>query len=309
MAQTLSLFGAVILLFGVTATAQVAQAQDGRATLGVTRLFTNDTIGDGDDSWRSGAFGVSVIRGPAWDGTLPSQPFQIMEYRFRGEAITPENKINPAPGDRLYAGTWWLGAHTHFDWQGLDVTAGADIAVTGEQSGIRSLQSSVHDLLSMPRLELEDYQVEDGVYLHGTVELARSLRWNTAEIRPFVEVQAGVETLARAGIDVTFGTLGQGGLRVRDPITGQRIAAVPSAEGLGGWSFLMGADTAYVESSVFLPSERGFQVEDSRHRVRAGVNYGFGYSNLFYGVTWLSEEFVGQREPQAVGSLSIDIRF
>jgi len=307
MAQILPLFGAAVLSFLIMAPA--AEAQDGRATLGMTRLFTNDTLGDRDDRWRSGAFGVSAIRGPAWDGQLPAQPFQIMEYRFRGEAITPENTINPAPGDRLYAGTWWLGAHTHFDWQGLDVTAGADIAVTGEQSGIRGLQASVHDLLSMPRIDLEDYQVDDGVYLHGTLEVARSLRWSSGEIRPFVELQAGVETLARAGFDLTFGTLGQNALRVRDPNTGQRIAAVPSAEGLGGWSFLMGADTAYVDSSVFLPGNRGFEVEQSRHRARAGVNYGFGYSNIFYGVTWLSEEFVGQREPQTVGSLSIDIRF
>jgi len=307
MVQKLPLIGAALLSFCVLAPA--AQAQDGRTTLGITRLITNDTLGDRQDRWRSGGFNVSAFRGPTWDGQLPSQPFQIMEYRFRGEAITPEDLVNPDPGDRLYAGTWWLGAHTHFGWRGLEVTAGADVAVTGEQSGIRSLQSSVHDLLSMPRIDLEDYQVEDGVYLHGTVEVARRLQWRLAEVRPFVEVQGGVETLARVGVDVTFGTLGQGGLRARDPITGQRIAGITNIADEGGWSFLLGADTAYVDSSVFLPSDRGFEVEESRHRVRAGANYGFGQSNIFYGVTWLSEEFVGQPDSQVVGSLSVDLRF
>jgi len=307
MARNLPLIGAVLLCFCVLSSA--APAQEARSTLGITRLMTNDRLGDGEDRWRSGGFSVSAFRGPGWDGQLSTRPFQIMEYRFRGESIAPDNLISPDPGDRLYAGTWWLGAHTHFDWRAFEVTAGADIAVTGEQSGIRSLQASVHDALSMPRIDLEDYQVEDGVYLHGTVEVARSLRWSTTEVRPFLEVQAGVETLARLGVDVTFGTLGQGGLRTRDPVTGQRIAGITNIADEGGWSFLMGADTAYVDSSVFLPSDRGFEVEEARHRVRAGVNYGFGQSNIFYGATWLSEEFVGQPEAQVVGSLSIDIRF
>lgn len=309
MVSILPRIGAVLLSACVLAAPGQAEAQDGRETLGLTRLITNDTLADRRDRWRSGAFSVSAFRGPAWDGALPSQPFEIMEYRFRGEAIAPDNLTTPAPGDRLYAGTWWLGAHTHYDLRGFEVTAGADIAVTGEQSGIRSLQSSIHDLFSMPRVGLENYQVEDGVYLHGTLEVARSLRWDGGEFRPFVELQGGVENLARAGFDVTFGTLGQGGLRVRDPITGQRIAGITNIADEGGWSFLFGADTAYVESSVFLPEDRGFQVEEARHRVRAGANYGFGQSNVFYGVTWLSEEFVGQPEAQLVGSLSIDIRF
>lgn len=307
MVRILPRFAAAIIV--VCAMATVAVAQEGRETLGLTRLFTNDTLADRRDRWRSGAFSVSAFRGTGWDGSLPERPFSLMEYRFRGEAITPDNLSRPAPGDRLYAGTWWLGAHTHFDLQGLEVTAGADIAVTGEQSGIRSLQSSIHDLFSMPRVDLERYQVDDGVYLHATLEVARGLHWDAGEFRPFVEFQAGVETMARAGFDLTFGALGQGGLRARDPITGQRIAGITNIGDEGGWSLLLGADTAWVDSSIFLPEDRGFQVEDTRHRVRAGANYGFGQSNLFYGVTWLSEEFVGQPEAQMVGSLSIDIRF
>ena len=307
MTQNLSAFGAVLTF--VAMLAGPAAAQSDRETLGLTQLFTNDTLADRQDRWRTGAFSASLFRGPSWTGDLPAQPFSIMEYRFRGEAIAPDNLSTPAPGDRLYAGTWWLGAHTHFAWQGFDVTAGADLAITGEQSGIRSLQSSIHDLFSMPRVGLENYQVENGIYLHGTLEVARALRWQGGEARPFVELQAGVETMARAGVDLTFGQLGQGGLRTRDPITGQRIAGITNIADEGGWSFLLGADTAWVDSSIFLPEDRGFLAEDQRHRARLGVNYGFGQSNIFYGVTWLSEEFVGQPEGQMIGSLSVDIRF
>jgi hypothetical protein len=306
MARPSSALGAALLSFCLLVPA--AHAEDARQTLGMTRVFTNDTIADRQDRWRSGGYGVSLFRGETWDGSLPSRPFEVMEYRFRGEVMAPDNLNNPDPADRLYAGTWWLGAHTHFDWQGFEVTAGADIAVTGEQTGIRRLQSSIHDLLSMPSMNIGGHQVENGVYLHGTVELARSLSWDGGEFRPFLEVQAGAETLARAGFDLTIGDLGRGGLRTRDPVTGQRIDGILGLGG-GGWSFLLGADIATVRQSVFLPEDRGYEVEDRRHRVRAGVNYGFGASNIFYGVTYLSEEFVGQPEGQMVGSLSLGFEF
>lgn len=313
MARFSSFFGAALAVASSLLVASVAVAQDApgpeRQLLGVSRVFTNDAIGDGQDRWRTGAFSVSVFRGTAWGGALTSDPLDTIELRFRGEAISPDRLTRPAAGDRLYAGTWWLGAHSHFDWHGFDVAAGVDLAITGEQSGIRSLQASLHDAFSMSRVGLSDYQIDDDVYLHGTLEIARGLRWDRGEMRPFVELQAGAETLARAGVDMTFGPLGQGGLRARDPMTGQRVAGITNIADEGGWSFLLGADTAYVDRSVFLPEDRGYQVEDSRHRLRAGANFGIGQTNLFYGVTWLSEEFVGQPEGQVIGSLSIDIRY
>ncbi len=83
-------------------------------------------------------------------------------------------------------------------------------------------------------------------------------------------------------------------MRSRDPITGQRIAGIVDAEA-SGWSFLIGGDVAHVDSSIFLPESRGYMVEAT--------------SNFFYGVTYMSEEFVGQPEGQLVGSLSLNLRF
>lgn len=303
MVRILPILGAVALT-GASLTSAIAQD---RETLGVGRVLTNDAFGDGQDRWRSGGYGISAFRGPGWTGDLPTQPGRIMEYRLRADVIAPDNLADPAPGDRLYAGSWWIGAHTHFQWSGFDVTAGGDLVVTGEQSGIRSIQSRLHDAFSMPRMDVEDHQVEDGIYLHATVEIARDIAFAGGAVRPFVEIQAGARTLARAGVDVTLGQFGQGGLRMRDPVTGQRVAGISGTD--AGWSALVGADLAHVESSVFLPEDRGYSVEDTRGRLRAGVNYGFGRSNLFYGLTYLSEQFEGQPDGQVVGSLSLNLRF
>ena len=171
----LARFGAFVFVAASLAAPAWADDQAGRQNLGMARVFTNDTIADRQDRWRSGGYGISAFRGAEWFGALPSQPFEIMEYRLRGEVMAPDNLARPAPGDRLYAGSLWLGAHTHLGWQGLDLTAGADLVVTGEQSGVRRLQSQIHDWFSMPRMDVEGFQVANGVYLHGTVEMAKAV--------------------------------------------------------------------------------------------------------------------------------------
>jgi hypothetical protein len=285
----------------------------GRQTLGVVRDFGNDWygifLGDRYDRWRTGHVRVSILRGETWRDALPSQPFELMEYRFRGEIIAPDNLAAPAPGDRLYAGSWWLGASTHFDWQGLEVAAGADLVMTGQQTGLMGIHSEIHQFFGGAPINLAANEVDDGFYLDANVEIGRGVPLSFGEVRPFLELRAGVETLARAGVDVTFGALGENGLRLRDQVTGQRLAAINSDMASGGWSFLFGADTAWVANSVFLPDNRGPDLEEQRHRLRAGVNYGIGDSNFFYGATYLSEEFVGQPEGQVVGTISVDLRF
>ncbi len=296
-----------LILFASLMVAPVAEAQD-RSNLGQARLFTNDFLGDGRDRWRSGSYGVSTVRGPSWNGVLPMQIGEIMEYRFRGEVITPASVNNPDPADRLYAGVLSVGAHSHFGWRGLEVSAGADLVAIGEQTGISGLQEAVHDVFSLQSLNVDNFQVENGFFLHGTLEVAQEFYVNGARVRPFVELQAGVETMARAGVDFTFGGYGEGGLRLRDHTTGHRISAIDSEED-SGYSLLLGGDIAYVDSSQYLPSDQGYEVEETRYRLRGGVNYAFGHSNIFYGLTYLSEEFVGQTEGQTIGSLTVNIEF
>jgi hypothetical protein len=108
-------------------------------------------------------------------------------------------------------------------------------------------------------------------------------------------------------VDARFGGFDDEALLVRDPVTGQRLVGIQGGNG-GGWSFAAGGDIAYVGQSVLLPSA-GPEAESVRLRARGGVNFAFGPSSFFYGVTYLSEEFEGQYEGQLVGSMSLNLRF
>ncbi|WP_168193098.1 lipid A-modifier LpxR family protein [Rhodophyticola sp. CCM32] len=274
-----------------------------RQTLGVGTVITNDF--PDNDRWRTGSYALSFIRGPEWQGQLTPHLGDVVEYRFRGEAISPDNLQNPSPSDRLYAGILSFGAHLHFDFHGYDVTAGADLIAVGEQTRIDEFQSALHDVVGLQQINIDNFQIHNAFYLHGTLEVARDLQFSRGSVRPFVELQVGAEDMIRAGVDVTIGGFGDGGLRVRDVVSGQRVNAINGLEGKD-FSFLLGGDVAYVDSSKYLPEERGYQVEDTRYRLRFGINYRLrNDANIFYGATYLSEEFVGQPEGQFVGSLSI----
>lgn len=305
--------GLVVIALSGKGEAQEAMTQDiaepTTQTLGVGRLFNNDLIGDGRDRWRTGSYSISLLRGEAWSGTLGSFGNGVVEYRFRGEVISPANLTNPAAGDRLYVGALSAGGHYHFNSSGYDISAGVDLVALGDQTGLRDVHADIHDALNQPVVNSQNFQVENEILLHGTLEIAREADLGgNRYVRPFIELQAGVETLARVGYDVTLGNFGQDGLRLRDPITGQRFAGISAAEDQG-FSGLFGGDLAYVDGSAYLPENRGYQVEDTRYRLRAGMNYALGGYSAFYGVTYLSEEFVGQSEGQVVGSLALRWNF
>ena len=203
----------------------------GVETLGVVTVFGNDwygiPFGDRYDRWRTGHVRLSVLRGERWNDALPAQPFELMEYRIRGEIIAPDNLATPAAGDRLYAPSWWLGATTHFGWSGYDVSTGADVVIVGPQTGIKPIHSEIHQFFGNNPINLSSAdQLSNGIYLDAHAEVARGIALSFGEVRPFVELRAGAETLARVGVDVTIGTLGRDGLRLRDQVSGQRVAAV-----------------------------------------------------------------------------------
>ena len=95
---------------------------------------------------------------------------------------------------------------------------------------------------------------------------------------------------------------------VRDVITGQPIRAVEGAP--NGIGVIVGGDWAYVDSSVFLPAERGVAATDERYRARAGLHWQMAEDlSFFYGATYLSEEFEGQDGGQVLGSLKLNFNF
>jgi len=288
-------------------------AQD-RVWLGHQRLFTNDLLGDGHDRWRTGSYALSWIRGEGWDGQLPNGFGQLIEYRFRSEIIAPANLLNPVIGtDRRYVGALSFGAFSHMKMGRSDVSLGADLVVTGPQTGIGDFQSFIHRALGLGVPRVLGSQIGNAVYPTVNFELGRDFDMATKSggrmsFRPFVEAQTGVETFVRIGGDMTFGQLGKGDMQVRDVVTGFRTPAIKGVRPRGV-SFLLGGDMAYVANSKYLPAASGFTLQDPRMRLRAGIYAERESTSIFYGLTWLGREFTNQTGSQVVGSIAVRMHF
>ncbi len=298
----------VLLLLVPTTLANPAFAQD-RVTLGWGRLFNNDAIGDGKDRWRTGSYTVSRLRGPDWNGTLPATFGEILELRLGAEIIAPSTLSDPPPGDRRYAGALTLGMHTHFALGLLETSAGINLVFTGPQTGLGAFQRTVHDWFGFESPEVLDDQIPDGIHPTALIEVGRSFRLGEAvTLRPFAEVQAGVESYVRVGGDMSVGGQWLGSLLVRDASTGQRYVAVQGNRE-PGLSLSFGGDLARVFDSVYLPDDGEAELSDSRARLRAGLQWQGEEAAVFYGLTWLGKEYEGQSGEQVIGSLRIDIDF
>ena len=282
-----------------------------RTRLGFGILITNDTLGDGEDRWRTGSVATSRVWGPEWTGSLPSGFGNILELRIGGEIISPANIARPQAGDRPYAGALSFGLHTHFQRQGYEMSVGGDLVVTGPVTRLDELQSGIHDLINInqPSNRVKDAQVKNGVHLTLVFETGRTLRFSQdVAVRPFVEARVGAETLVRGGFDLTIGQLGQQEMLVRDPTTGHRYRTI-SAD-WDGYAVVLGADIAHVTDSTFFPDDQSAVVSDRRERVRMGVQWqNANGAHAFYGLTWLGEEFEGQSQGQVVGSLRFRLNF
>lgn len=304
----MKLHSLLLAMLAALAAAPEARAQD-RITLGFGRLFTNDALGDGQDRWRTGSYQVSWLRGPDWTGALPSEAGQIVEYRFRGEIVAPSNLSRPDPSDRRYAGMVSIGVHTHFDWSGYETRLGFDLVAVGPSTGVGAFHREMHELFSMPSpAGALATQLGDAIRPTVSAEIGRSFDAGGATLRPFAEVQAGVESLVRLGGDLTWGSFGAGGLLVRDSTTGQRIDGIRGRAGTG-LSLTLGGDVAHVLDSHLLPDGGAADLRDTRTRLRAGLHWQGEAADLFYGVTWLGREYEDQPEGQVLGSLRVNLRF
>lgn len=283
-------------------------AQD-RVTLGFGRMMTNDFFWDTQDRWRTASYNFSIVRGPEWTGARPQGIGDIFEVRLRNEMIMPSERRGDGQFDRPYVGLWSVGLHTHYATGGMDVSLGADVIAMGPSTRVSDLQEWYHDLVSFPAVIGVDDQLADAQHLSGTIELGWPTRPSeTITVRPFFEGQAGVEDILRVGADVIIGSTGHNDLLIRDVVSGQLIRA--SENDFRGYNVTLGADWAHVGGSVYLPADLGYAHEESRWRVRAGVNVQVTSEvSFFYGATYLSEEFVGQPEGQVVGGLKLNFNF
>ncbi|SIS65134.1 hypothetical protein SAMN05421759_10271 [Roseivivax lentus] len=300
---------AFAVLFGATLLPDAGAAQD-RTQIGYGRLIVNDSAGELKDRWQTGNVVSSRVWGYGWDGQAPARPGDLLELRFNGQIIAPANLRDFNPDDRLYAGSLSLGLHTHFTRGGTEVALGGDLVMTGPQTRLDDFQDMLHDLLNIvrPGDDVTDEQVEDGFHPTLVAEAGRQIAFGASgNLRPFTELRWGAETLARVGVDVTFGQFGVGELLARDPVTGTRYQVVTKDP--VGTSLYLGADVAQVASSVYLPDDRGPDLEETRTRLRAGLNWQGEAWGVQYGVTYLSEEFEGQPEGQFLGSARIKYNF
>ena len=296
-----------LLCFSAPAAAQ--DTSQGRVSLGYGRLFDNDVLGDGKDRWRTGSYTISALRGPEWTGALPDTFGQILEYRLRTEIITPENLLSPNEGDRRFAGTLSFGIHSHFMLRGAEVSLGAQLVMTGPQTGLSAFQREAHKLIGMDPPQIDDTQIGNGLHPSLVAEVGRTYQLRDGlRVRPFAGAEAGVESLVRVGGDLVFGHFGQGGLMLRDQVTGQRYSGINGTR-LPGFSVVMGGDVSRVFDSIYLPADEAASLSDVRSRLRAGVQWQGEKAALFYGVTWLSKEFDAQPSGQTVGSVAMQLRF
>ncbi len=281
-----------------------------RERLGNGRLTTNDLFGDGEDRWRTGSLMLSRVWGYGWDGRAPERFGDVIELRLFSQIIAPDNLTTVDPTDRPWAGALSLGAHTHFMSGETEFAVGGDLVVIGPQTKLDEFQRAFHDLIDVikPSREVLANQIGDKIRPTLVVEAARTYSSDNAlRFRPFFEGRAGDETLVRAGMDLTLGNVGLGELLVRDPVSGHRVRTIRTDR--RGVSLVLGADVAHVFDSVYLPDDRGIQLVETRKRARLGFQYQNQGTGLFYGLTWLDEEFQGQDESQIVGSLKLDFRW
>lgn len=273
------------------------------------RFFTNDVLGDGYDRWRTGAYTVSIAYGPSNHlDELTDRWGEMLEFRIRSEIIAPASLQSPSASDRPFAGTVSFGVHSHSMLGQAQLRTGFDLVFVGPQTGMGEFQNALHTTLGLTETKILDDQLSDAVYPTLSGELSRDFTIGRARLRPFAEVQAGVESFARIGADLTLGSFGQGALLTRDATTGHLYQVIRSRSDRG-FSFVLGGDIARVWSSEFLPEDMGYAVKDTRSRLRAGVNYQGDRYGAYYGLTWLTEEFEAQPEGQLVGALQLRLFF
>ncbi len=273
-------------------------------TLGWGRIFSNDYVGDGHDRWRSGSFALSMLRGQGWDGAPPPAPGALTELRFRTEVIAPA-RTRDGRDDRPYAGLLAFGLFGHQSFGPIEGSFGGEVIAIGPSTGVSAFQERAHEILGFDLPRGIDRQLGDALHLHAQSELVLPMHMTTGlTLRPFLAGESGSEEIARVGVDAIWGNIGHGDLWLRDPVTGQPYRGIEAET--TGLAIVAGADAAWVGDSVFLPDREA----QDRRRARIGLHWQPGPQvRLFYGLTWLSEEFEGQHEAQVLGSLKLEFGY
>ena len=282
----------------------------GEKKVQMSSMITNDFFGDGEDRWRTGSIDVSLTFGGDDQRILPTKAWQRYQVRVRAEIIAPHNLVTPSATGRQYAGVLGLGLFTHFQKKEYDIYYGGELVFVGENTGVGSFQKNFHEALAIapPSAAILGNQLPNAVYPTLHAGISKSWRGEKSLIRPFAEVQAGVETFVRVGTDAIFGSAMINDFLLRDSVSGQLVNHAKADNSIG-FAFLVGADAAYIADSNYLPNSGATKFKEFRPRVRAGVVYETHKFDMFYGLTWLGKEFEAQPDSQLIGSLNLRMHF
>jgi len=294
---------ASLALLTILATPAVAAAEATKS-----HFLTNDALGDGEDRWRSAGFAYYLgYEGERTNG-IPHH------FRINTQIISPQAPTGSSGPDRPYVGMFGVGAFLNHRIGLTDVTAGGEVAMIGEQTGISELQNTFHDVFGtdgyMPNEDEGLNQVPDAITGMASTEVAMNYYvGQKGLVRPFGGAQYGYETFLRAGVDLMWGEYSYAERFVRDPISGFiQPASEYRKTALEGFSILAGVDYTAVTESDFFPESSGVVMEPGRLRARLGFQAGFKDVSIFYGLTHLTKEFEGQDEGQTVGTISFQMK-
>ena len=270
--------------------------------------LSNDSIGDWHDRWQSSSVEIARLQGTAWQGRAPTRFGYLLELRFRSDILTRERWNIVVPSDRRHAGVLSFGIHSYAERNEFEMRAGVDLTVIGHQTGLYAFQTQLHELLGFTIPNLAGvFEIEDQISIDLSGEVAMRFDFGDIDFIPFIEARLGTEDMLRVGVDFELGLGFADDLSLRTVATGQRI---PYGLGAGGTGLTLtvGADTAIVNESVYLPSDLGY-VLTPRHRIRGGLRYTKNNLSVFYGLSWLGEEFEAQSSGQFVGTIHVSTRF
>lgn len=278
--------------------------------IGRAAALNNDYLGDNEDRWQTASYSSTWM----FSSSIQARNMGIgprFELRARGQIVTPQ-RLNAAPraGDRPYAGYAGVAGFSHYEFGNVDVIAGAELGLLGPSNGIGNLHVSLHDILGENEPQGWATQVSDKFVFTPVVEAGYSFggQGGSIMVRPFVNAQMGLEDIVRAGVDVSIGINRDLAQPLRDMITGHRYP-VRYDGGLQQIQLAFGVDVGSVQGSEFFPTGSLATAKDQRTRVRGSIFAPVGVVDLNYGLTWMSEEFETQSDPQLLGSVGVDFRF
>lgn len=251
-------------------------------------------------------------------------------FTFGQNIYTPNNTetFDLVKGDRPYAGWLYLGIGVA--WKNADVrnTLVLNIGVVGSWSYAQEAQRLVHDLRRLDHPNGWDNQLHNELGVTAVYE--REWRWPKHERRsglnweilPHAGLALGnVQTYAnlggelRAGLNLPddFGTAAIGPAATTSTPVDGRQGAARSRFDLGMYVFAR-ADGRVVAHNIFLDGNtfgdspsvaRRWLVADLS--VGAAVNY--GNTKFAYAFVYRTEEFVGQKQGQIFGTVSVNFTF